>query len=75
MIATLRPEAASTSMEKMKALRTFLYEGGWWNNSRPFEYDLSDSYGQKPGSQSLVNYLATRKGNCVSMPALFVTLG
>ena len=75
MLATLPPDAAATSMEKMKALRTFLYQGGWWNNGRPFEYDLSDPYGQKPGSQSLTNYLATRKGNCVSMPALFVALG
>ncbi|TGP85427.1 MULTISPECIES: transglutaminase family protein [unclassified Mesorhizobium] len=75
MLATLPPDAAATSMEKMKALRTYLYEGGWWNNGRPFEYDHSDPYGQKPGSQSLTNYLATRKGNCVSMPALFVTLG
>lgn len=75
MLATLPSDAASTSMEKMKALRTFLYEGGWWNNGRPFEYDLSDPYGQKPGSQSLTNYLANRKGNCVSMPALFVILG
>jgi regulator of sirC expression with transglutaminase-like and TPR domain len=75
MLGTLPPDAASTSMEKMKALRTFLYEGGWWNNGRPFEYDLSDPYGQKPGSQSLANYLATKKGNCVSMPALFLILG
>ncbi len=75
MLGTLPPDAASTSVEKMKALRTFLYEGGWWNNGRPFEYDLSDPYGQKPGSQSLPNYLATRKGNCVSMPALFLILG
>ncbi|QPC95069.1 hypothetical protein GA829_09290 [Mesorhizobium sp. INR15] len=75
MIATLPPDAASTSMERVKALRAFLYKGGWWNNGRPFEYDLSDPYGQKPGSQSLVNYLATRKGNCVSMPALFIILG
>ncbi|MER8785942.1 transglutaminase-like domain-containing protein [Mesorhizobium sp. M1006] len=75
MLGTLPPDAASTSMERMKALRTFLYDGGWWNNGRPFEYDLSDPYGQKPGSQSLPNYLATRKGNCVSMPALFLILG
>ncbi|MER8887688.1 transglutaminase family protein [Mesorhizobium sp. M0816] len=75
MLSSLPPEAASTSMERMKALRTFLYEGGWWNNGRPFEYDLSDPYGQKPGSQSLSNYLATRKGNCVSMPTLFLILG
>lgn len=75
MLGTLPPEVASTSMEKMKALRTFLYEGGWWNNGRPFQYDLSDPYGQQPGSQMLSNYLATRKGNCVSMPSLFLALG
>ncbi|MFD2051740.1 transglutaminase family protein [Mesorhizobium calcicola] len=75
MLGTLPPDAASTSMEKMKALRTFLYEGGWWNNGRPFQYDLSDPCGQQPGAQLLSNYLATRKGNCVSMPALFLALG
>ncbi|TPM40180.1 transglutaminase family protein [Mesorhizobium sp. B2-3-4] len=75
MLGTLPPDAASTSMEKMKALRTFLYEGGWWNNGRPFQYDLSDPYGQQPGAQLLSNYLATRKGNCVSMPTLFLILG
>ncbi|MER8492432.1 hypothetical protein NKI51_31025 [Mesorhizobium australicum] len=75
MLGTLPPESASTSMEKMKALRTFLYEGGWWNNGRPFQYDLSDPYGQQPGAQRLSNYLVTRKGNCVSMPTLFLALG
>ncbi|WP_292640925.1 transglutaminase family protein [Mesorhizobium sp.] len=75
MLGTLPPDAASASMEKMKALRTFLYEGGWWNNGRPFQYDLSDPYGQQPGAQLLSNYLATRKGNCVSMPILFLALG
>ncbi|MER9554387.1 transglutaminase family protein [Mesorhizobium sp. M0323] len=75
MLSSLPPDTASTSLEKMKALRTFLYEGGWWNNGRPFVYDLSDPYGQKPGSQSLPNYLATKRGNCVSMPILFLILG
>ncbi|TPN00878.1 hypothetical protein FKO01_50280 [Mesorhizobium sp. B2-3-3] len=75
MLGTLPPDTASTSMEKMKALRTFLYEGGWWNNGRPFQYDLSDPYGQQPGAQLLSNYLVTRKGNCVSMPMLFLVLG
>lgn len=75
MLGTLPPELASTSMEKMKALRAFLYEGGHWNNGRPFQYDLADPYGQKAGSQLLTSYLASRKGNCVSMPALFLVLG
>ncbi|WP_246679857.1 transglutaminase-like domain-containing protein [Mesorhizobium sp. B2-3-5] len=75
MLGTLPPDAASTSMEKLKALRTFLYEGGWWNNDRPFQYDLSDPYGQQSGAQSLSHYLATRKGNYVSMPTLSLALG
>lgn len=75
MLANLPLDAASNSMEKMKVLRTFLYEGGWWNNGRPFQYDLSDPYGQQPGAQSLSHYMATRKGNCVSMPMLFLALG
>lgn len=75
MIATLSPDQASTSLEKMKALRAFLYQPGKWNDGRPFEYDLTDPYGNKLGSKLLPTYLATRKGNCVSMPVLFLILG
>lgn len=75
MIATLPPEAAAKSLEKLQALRTFVYEPGWWNEEKPFQYDLEDPLGQKPGSQALPAYLASRKGNCVSMPALFLALG
>ena len=75
MIATLPPEAAATSVERMKALRSFLYEPGWWNNGRPFQYDLDDPLGQKTGAQFLASYLKTRKGNCISMPMLFLALG
>lgn len=74
MIATL-PEAEATSLERMKALRAFLYEPGWWNDHQPFRYDLEDPLGQKIGAQSLTNYLKTRKGNCISMPMLFLALG
>jgi regulator of sirC expression with transglutaminase-like and TPR domain len=75
MLGTLSPERASTSIEKMKALQAFIYESGHWNGDKPFQYDLSDPYGQQPGSQLLHNYLASRKGNCVSMPMLFLALG
>jgi regulator of sirC expression with transglutaminase-like and TPR domain len=75
MLATLPPAATVTDIEKLKALRAFLYEAGWWNDNRPFQYDLSDPLGQKPGSQLLTTYLATRKGNCVSMPTLLLALG
>jgi regulator of sirC expression with transglutaminase-like and TPR domain len=75
MLGTLPPELASTDIEKMKALRAVLYEPGHWNNARPFQYDLSDPLGQQPRAQFLTSYLATRKGNCVSMPMLFLALG
>lgn len=75
MLGTLPAELASTDLEKMKALRAFLYEPGRWNSARPFQYDLSDPLGQQPGAQLLATYLATRKGNCVSMPMSFLALG
>lgn len=75
MIATLPPEAARLDGERLQALRTFLYEPGWWNEDRPFSYDLTDPFGQRPGSQRLSAYLQSRNGNCVSMPILFAILG
>lgn len=75
MLATLPPEAAATDVERMNALRAFIYQPGWWNGGQPFAYDLSDPLGRVPGAQMLSRYLATKKGNCVSMPLLFVALG
>lgn len=76
MIADRRREGLSTeSMAKLDILRTVIYEPGYWNNGRPFEYDLTDPMGQNQGAQLLSVYLATRKGNCVSMPILFLAVG
>lgn len=75
MLSTLPPDAAATDMEKMKALRAFIYEPGQWNDQKPFQYDLVDPLGQQPGAQLLTRYLTTKKGNCVSMPVLFLALG
>lgn len=75
MLGTLPPEEAATSLAKLKALRAFLYQGGRWNEGKPFRYDMDDPQGQNPKHRLLVNYLSTRKGNCVSMPILFVILG
>ncbi len=74
MLATLPSEATASDAERLNALRSFLYQPGWWNEERPFAYDLSDPLGRAPGAQMLSHYLATRKGNCVSMPLLFVAL-
>lgn len=75
MLGTLPAEAAATSIERMRALRAFLYDSGHWNDNRPFRYDFDDPYGQSPSSRLLPNYLASKKGNCVSMPILFLILG
>lgn len=75
MLATLPPQEASTSVAKLKALQSFLYRSGQWNGGRQFHYDMDDPLGQNPAHMLLVHYLATREGNCVSMPILFVILG
>jgi regulator of sirC expression with transglutaminase-like and TPR domain len=75
MLATIPSAEAAKSIEKLRALQTFLYEPGWWNESNPFEYDFSVADGQNVTLQSLPRYLGTRRGNCVSMPILFLILG
>lgn len=63
-----------TSAQKIAALRNVIYEPGPWNDYRPFQYDNDDPLGQKLENQLLSTYLKSRKGNCVSMPALFLIL-
>jgi regulator of sirC expression with transglutaminase-like and TPR domain len=64
-----------TSAEKLAALKRLIYEAGPWNDNRPFAYDMSDPLGQKPANRYLHNYLASRRGNCITMPILFTILG
>jgi regulator of sirC expression with transglutaminase-like and TPR domain len=77
MAATIKalagPRAKSTEIAQV--LRTYLYDAGAWNHRQPFRYDLEgDPLGREISGKLLTNYLATRKGNCVSMPTLFVLL-
>ncbi len=60
---------------RLDALLKTLYEPGPWNQGKPFTYDLDDPLGKNPANKRLATYLATRKGNCVSMPVLVVILG
>jgi regulator of sirC expression with transglutaminase-like and TPR domain len=66
---------ARTSAEKLAALKRLIYEAGPWNDNRPFAYEMSDPLGKKPANRYLHNYLASRRGNCITMPILFVILG
>ena len=68
--------ATASSRQKFEALRSFLYEPGPWNQYEIYKYDLEgDPLGKTIRGKLIANYLATRKGNCVSMPILFVIIG
>jgi regulator of sirC expression with transglutaminase-like and TPR domain len=58
---------------RLNALRKLIYEGGPWNDHRPFAYDHDDPYAID--RKLLPGYLTTRLGNCVTMPILFLILG
>ncbi len=59
---------------RLAGLRRLLYVEGPWNDHRAFAYDQADPLGQRIGNKLLATCLATRRGNCVSMPALFLVL-
>jgi regulator of sirC expression with transglutaminase-like and TPR domain len=76
MEQTIRTMAGPSAPSRLRliTLRKFIYEPGLWNDNRPFQYDLTDPFGRKPENRLLSTYLRTRRGNCVSMPILFVAL-
>lgn len=67
--------ADANRRSQVDALLVTLYQPGPWNNNRPFRYDLDDPLGKNRTNKLLATYLATRKGNCVSMPILLAVLG
>ncbi len=78
MVAEVRSRlpGSPSSRDKVDALRRHLYEAGPWNSNQPFRYDLDgDPMGHDIQNKLLPTYLATKRGNCVSMPLLFIVLG
>jgi regulator of sirC expression with transglutaminase-like and TPR domain len=67
-----RIPAGANRRAKLEILVNSFTEPGPWNDYRPFRYDLDDPFGKNIRNKLLSTYLATRKGNCVSMPILFV---
>lgn len=61
--------------DKVDAIRQYVYEPGYWNDNRAFAYDLTDPYGQVFENRLLSDYLADRRGNCVTMPFLLIAIG
>jgi regulator of sirC expression with transglutaminase-like and TPR domain len=76
MAQTIRTMAGSSAPPRLRLimLRKYIYEPGVWNDDKPFQYDLTDPFGRKPANRLLSTYLKTHRGNCVSMPILFVAL-
>jgi regulator of sirC expression with transglutaminase-like and TPR domain len=73
-IKTLFPVNATQKI-KLEIIIVSLSRPGPWNKHRPFSYDLDDPFGKVISNKLLATYLATRKGNCVSMPILVAILG
>lgn len=73
-LGAMLPAGASKRLT-LDALRYHVYKASPWNNNRPFRYDLDDPFGENISNKLLSTYLATRKGNCISMPMLFIILG
>ena len=60
--------------QRLRALNTFLYQKGYWNDSIAFEYDSHDVQGLKRDNRFINGYLARKKGTCVTMPMLYLIL-
>lgn len=60
---------------KIAAIRQFIYQSGPWNDNRAFSYHHDDPYGDDLTNKLLSDYIADRRGNCVTMPILFIILG
>lgn len=67
--------AGANNAVKMELLLASLRQPGPWNDYWPFSYDLDDPFGKNIRNKLISTYLASRKGNCVSMPVLLVILG
>ncbi len=65
---------SATSTQKTAAVRKVIYESGLWNDNRPYQYDHSDPLGRNIQNKLISTYIRTRRGNCVSMPYLFIIL-
>jgi len=72
--ATVLAGSKASANEKVLALKKLIYKSGPWNRENPFGYDFDDPQGRVAKSKTLASYIDTRKGNCVSMPLLFLAV-
>lgn len=77
MVAQIKsmPGFGRSKTTDLRLLKRYIYEAGAWNDFQPFQYDLEDPFGNDVRNKLLSNYIATKKGNCVTMPLFFIILG
>lgn len=61
-------------MVKFMMTKMYIYDSGQWNNNQPYSYDLDDPLGIDAQKRLFSYYIDNKKGNCVSMPTLFLAL-
>lgn len=65
----------SNPEDRIRALNTYLYKPGFWNDSITFTYDKDDLQVTKLDNKFINGYIANKKGSCITMPMLYVILG
>jgi hypothetical protein len=55
---------------RVRALNTFLYKKGEWNDSITFGYDDDDLHVKKLSNKFINGYIATKKGSCITLPMI-----
>jgi regulator of sirC expression with transglutaminase-like and TPR domain len=61
--------------ERVRALNTYFYRPGYWNDGITFSYDDDDLNVRKLSNRFINGYIATKKGSCITMPLLYVIIG
>ena len=61
--------------DRVRALNTYFYKPGYWNDGITFGYDDEDLQVTKLGNRFINGYIATKKGSCITMPLLYVIIG
>lgn len=61
--------------DRVRALNTYFYKPGYWNDGITFSYDDDDLHVTKLSNRFINGYIATKKGSCITMPLLYVIIG
>lgn len=59
---------------RIALLNYYLFVPGQWNDSLTFTFDFNDMLGRKTENQYLNGLIATPKGNCLTIPLLYLAI-